>query len=447
MRKIVPFLPILLLAQGVGISAADAAAFELREFSATAMGTSYAGAGVNVNDPASLFYNPATLSGVNDWDISVNGAGLLLNSSGNFTGTTQAGTPTGGKTNPHEFISDAFLPAIALRYRLNDRWAIGLTATVPFGESTHYPANWTGRYYAQTSVVTDYNFTPMISWQATPELTLAGGMQIDYVHAYLSQAIDFGTIGAGAGIPGAVPGAMDGRAKVKGNDWQTGFVLGALWKPDPAWSFGLSYKSEMRQNLSGHETFQYDTAGIGQTINALTGAFADSRGSARLPLPWQADASARYDVNNQWSLLAGLEYTGWSGFHYLAVTSANPANPASLTVTDWRNTWFGSLGAEYRPDDRWTLRVGTAYDQAAIPKAHLEPRIPGADRYWLSAGVGYKWNEHTEINLAYDHLFTPHSTVRQSSADPANAATVRGGLDGVSNTNANLVGLQVTYRE
>jgi hypothetical protein len=37
--------------------------------------------------------------------------------------------------------------------------------------------------------------------------------------------------------------------------------------------------------------------------------------------------------------------------------------------------------------------------------------------------------------------------VRQSLADPANAATVRGGLDGVSNTNANLVGLQVTYRE
>jgi long-chain fatty acid transport protein len=129
------------------------------------------------------------------------------------------------------------------------------------------------------------------------------------------------------------------------------------------------------------------------------------------------------------------------------VRSANPANPASLTVTNWRNAWFGSLGAEYRPDDRWTLRVGTAYDTAAIPKAHLEPRIPGADRYWLSAGVGYKWNEHTEINLAYDHLFAPHSTVRQSLADPVNAAAVRGGLDGVSNTNANLVGLQVTYRE
>ena len=171
---------------------------------------------------------------MNRWDISLNGAGLLLNSRGDFTGATSAGTLTGGPSNPHDFISDAFLPSFSARYRINDQWAIGFTATVPFGEITHYPSDWTGRYYAQTSSLQAYDFTPMVSYQATPELTLAAGVQVDYVHAYLSEALDFGTLGALNGIPGATPGANDGRASLHGQDWQTGFVLGALWKPDPA---------------------------------------------------------------------------------------------------------------------------------------------------------------------------------------------------------------------
>src|ERR1700761_2410469 len=181
MRLLLLFLPLVVLAQTVGISAASAAAFELREFSATAMGTAYAGAAANASDPGSLFYNPATLSGVETWDTSLNGAGILINSKANVAGTTIAGTPTGGNGQPKNFIGNAFLPATALRYRINDQWAVGVTATVPFGEVTHYPASWAGRYYAQTTTLTDYNVTPMVSYQPTPTLTLAGGLQLDYV--------------------------------------------------------------------------------------------------------------------------------------------------------------------------------------------------------------------------------------------------------------------------
>jgi long-chain fatty acid transport protein len=429
----------------VGISAANAAAFELREFSANAMGTAYAGAAANAGDAGSLFYNPATLSGVNDWDVSLNGAGLLLDSKANFTGTTALGTPTGGNAHPSSFIGNAFLPAVAVRYRLNDQWAVGFTATVPFGETTHYPASWTGRYYAQTTNLTDYNFTPMVSYQPTSDLTLAAGMQFDYVHAYLSQALDLGTIGTELGLPGATPAGNDGRASLRGNDWQIGYVLGALWQATPNLSLGLSYKSEMRQNIKGYELFNYDSAGIGSTLNGLTGALADSRGNARVPLPQEVDAGARYDFGNGWSALGSVEYTGWNTFRQLVASTTNPANPDNVTVTNWRATWFTSLGAEYRPDDRWAFRIGTAYDNAAVPKATAEPRIPDADRYWLALGVGYRWDDHTDINVGYDHLFTPHSSIRQDVSEPGNS--LRGSLDGVSTSAANLIGVQLVYHE
>jgi long-chain fatty acid transport protein len=29
----------------------------------------------------------------------------------------------------------------------------------------------------------------------------------------------------------------------------------------------------------------------------------------------------------------------------------------------WRNTWFGSLGMDYKISHQWTCRAGVAYDQ------------------------------------------------------------------------------------
>jgi long-subunit fatty acid transport protein len=58
--------------------------------------------------------------------------------------------------------------------------------------------------------------------------------------------------------------------------------------------------------------------------------------------------------------------------------------------------------------------------------------------------VGYRWSDHTDLNFAVSHLFTPHSTVDQVQTGPGN--TFRGSLSGVSNSDATLVSLQVVLR-
>jgi long-chain fatty acid transport protein len=421
-----------------------AAGFELRESSARAMGTAYAGAAASNGDAGFLFYNPASASGVADYDVSLNLSGLLLGSDGTFFGTTAVGTPTGGLTTPSGFIGDALVPAFSARYRLDDQWSLGIAVTVPWGEVTSYPTTWTGRYYALSTSLTAYNVTPVVAYQVTPELTLAAGAQIQYVRSHLTQAIDFGTIGAANHIPGSLPGRQDGFADLHGHSWGGGFVVGALWQPLPELSLGLSYRSQVQQVLKGSEVFQYDSAGIAATINRFTGAFANSTGKTDLPTPATVNAGLRWQFTDGWTALAGVEYTNWSSLRQLLIVSFNPANPPSLTVLDWKNTWFGSLGLEYRPDDQWTLRAGTAFDAAAAPPATLEPRIPDADRYWLSFGVGYRWSDQVDVDFAVSHLFAPHSDIAQSVATPGNAA--RGSLTGTSNTDATLIGLQVVIR-
>jgi len=435
---------IVILGQLIVATSAQASGFGLREFSASAMGSAYAGAAATGTDASYLFYNPATLSGVGDFDFSVNATGLLIDSNARYSAATSAGTPVSGNATPHSFIGSAFIPSFALRYRLSDQWAVGFSLTSPWDESTTYPSGWVGRYYALSTNLNTYNGEPIISYQATPDLALAAGAQIQYARSELTEAVDFGTLGALNGIPGSIPGTQDGGATLHGYGWSAGYVLGAMWHATPALSLGVSYRSALRQPLKGREQFTYDTAGIAATINALTGAFTDATGKTGISLPAVVTGGARWDVNDGWTALAGVEYTEWSSFHQLLIQSENPANPTDLTVTNWRNTWFGSLGVEYHPGTRWTFRAGTAVDEGVAPTVTATPRIPDANRYWLSGGVGYRWTDTMDVNFSFSHLFVPQTSIVQTPLTAGNA--LRGSLSGESNSSANLIGLQLVVR-
>jgi long-chain fatty acid transport protein len=218
-----------------------------------------------------------------------------------------------------------------------------------------------------------------------------------------------------------------------------------MWKPMPNFSFGATYRSEIDQTLEGSQAFTYDSAHIAATINALTGAFSNSKGTTYLPTPQSVFGGARYGFDDHWTALAGVEWTNWSVLNQLLIQSNNPNNPSSLTNLNWKNTWFGSLGVEYRMDPRFTFRLGGAYDEAAAPSETVEPRIPDVNRYWLSGGVGYTWSNNVDFNLAVSHLFTPHSTIDQSVLQSGNA--LRGSLFGMSDTDATIVSLQLVLKE
>ena len=209
---------------------------------------------------------------------------------------------------------------------------------------TDYSSDFVGRYYATMSNVKSYNITPMIGYQPTPELSVAVGLQVQYTKGTLGKAIDFGTIGALYHFPGAVPGGMDGSVLLKADNWAEGYVLGVLWKPNDNLSLGLSYRSEIDHTLSGNETFTLDAAGIGATLKSMTGMFADFTAKADFATPSVATAAVHWKINEQWTTMATVDWTGWNSFDQLLITSGNPVQSPDLTVMDWKSSWFGSVG-------------------------------------------------------------------------------------------------------
>jgi long-chain fatty acid transport protein len=309
---------------------------------------------------------------------------------------------------------------------------------------TNYDANWAGRYYALKSQLSTINITPTVAYQFFNRFSVAAGPQFQYSKGTLSNAVDIGTIGALFGIPGAIPGAQDGRAVFKADGWGYGFVAGAMAEVTSDITVGVSYHSTVHHTLKGNLDFTLDRAGVGAVLNGA-GLLLDTPAQAKATTPDIASFGARMRLSERWTALAEADWTGWSVFKELRVHPlGSPAQPDDVTDQRWKSTWFGSLGAEFAPDERWTLRGGVAIDQSPVPSTTIGPRIPDADRTLVSLGASYRATDAVSLSLAFSHLFLPDGTVNRNPLQPGNA--LRGSLQGRTEGSANYVGIQVNYR-
>jgi long-chain fatty acid transport protein len=441
-------------------TSAYATGFDLREFSASSLGTSYAGAGANGQHASTMPFNPALAGWVDDFDISVSATGVVPTATGDFTtATTSFGNPTGGTTAPSSIISKAIVPDIAIRKRLTDQFSVGVSLTVPWGLMTKYSDTWAGRYYATKSELMTYNITPVVAYQPVPELSIAAGLQVEYISGNLSKAIDFGLIGCSVncshyppppGMPffNVLPGHDDGYVALKANNWAYSYILGVAWKPNDNLSLGLSYRGKIDHKLSGTETYTLDAGGVGAFFNAYvpTQTFLNSAATAKITLPSVVNVSTRLRVDDKWTVMATVDWTGWSSFKQLLILSAQPHNSADLTTFGWKDSWFGSIGAEYKADDQWTLRAGTAYDETPTPSGAATPGIPDSSRIWLSGGIGYRLSDDMDLDFSVAHLFSGTSRINQSVSAPTGENAARGTLIGTVSTGVTLIGMELTYR-
>src|SRR5262249_49317700 len=134
--------------------------------------------------------------------------------------------------------------------------------------------------------------------------------------------------------------------------------------------------------------------------NGVNAALSNGDVSLKLKMPDTANVSIFHQFDNKWDLMADLQYTGWSSIQQLQVVRSTGA-VLSTTPENFRNTWRGSVGANYRYDNNWTLRGGVAYDQSPVNDTDRTPRLPDSDRTWLAFGAQYKISPAWSIDLAY----------------------------------------------
>jgi len=423
----------VLLAMGliaaVGAARACAAGFEIDEQDVELLGAALAGRTAWSHNASVAWWNPAAMSGLpKGWNYGVGFHSLFLSQEYRDEGSTSAaGTPMIGGTTP-DGGKYGYVPNLYLTYSLGEDWVAGFVANAPFGLATDWPTDSTVRYFATKSELRVINLEPVVSYRINEQWSVGGGLNIERADATLSNQIDFGTIGAGLGIPGLAPQMNDGSVEVEGDSWAVGVTLGVQFRLDEKNSFGLAYRTKVTHDLSG--TADFTVPPEAQAISAASGAFVDTGIDARLSLPAKLMLSGAHEVAPRWTVLWDVAWTEWSSLEALNVEFDNPNQPTSTLVLDWKDSWRLSVGGAFAATDEWAFRAGFAWDQSPIPDSTRGPRLPGSDRFWLSVGTTYRVSDAVSIHVGYVHLFMDRVGIDQTQAGAGNiVGSVQGGTD------------------
>lgn len=404
---------------------ASAAAFQLKEKSAKGLGRAFAGSVSAPGDASVIADNPAAMrlldgrvfqadASVVNYTINFKGQGR------DVLGRPQSGSDGGdaGDTSP--------IPALYFHTPLGDKAHLGLSVTAPFGFKTEYDSSWIGRYNGIKTEIKAVDLGVSLSYDVNPYVSFGASVFLERAEAELYDAIDLGAVLAGARAPGFSPGSADGYTRIEAKDDAVGFTLGGLFTPVEGTNIGIAYRSKVDHKLNDADiSFGVPASAAPFLAAARPGWFVETQASTALNLPATLTGSISHQVNDRWTVMADVTRTGWSKFAEVRL-DFDSAQPTRTLDFGYRDTTFASIGAEYRYNDKLTLRAGLATDQSPVTDGIRDVRVPDTDRKWLSLGATYRASESAEYSFGYTHLFLDEPEVSLVSAT---GSTVQGKYD------------------
>ena len=398
-------------------NAAFASSFALIEQSVSGMGSAYAIGSAGIDDASTIYFNPATMSRLPGSNLT--GGLQIVNSRTDFKGSAEynpdnlvnqaiglAGTPISGKSKTNLDLTAA-IPMGAISHQLSDKTWVGLTVNAPFGLKTDYDdKDWVGRYNAIKSELLTYNINPTFAFKVSDHATIGLGVSALYADGELTNAADVGLgdfVGAVTANPPANPNlpwfpnavgtsTYDSRVKMTADDWGWGYNVGFMLEPSDNTRLGLHYRSKIELTLDGHAK--------------VSGPVANSRQKAKLDitLPDSLSVSGYHALNSKWAVMADFTWTQWSRIKSLDIKLED--GNRSVATWNYDDSSRYAIGTEYTHSNKWKYRAGLALDQTPVPRnSERSPRVPDADRTWLSLGLTYSHTRNLSFDLGYAHLF------------------------------------------
>ena len=349
-----------------------AAGFQLSEQSAIQMGRAMAGAGIVGDDLSAVHYNPAGMTLL---------SGTRMQATGTWVAVNLDYESRDGSVTENGRLKGQTIPAGFITHQINDSLWAGLGLTVPYGMGTEFDENWGGMDRGTESMILTFDINPNLAWKVNDKLSVGGGISLQYAKAEL---------GFGFDVPSFKTAA---HANVKGDSWAWGWNVGMMFQPVETVRVGLAYRSHIAHNADGHTTLD---------INGMGSLTSDMK--VRIKTPDTITLSATWEATDALRLSGTARWSKWSNFRTLDVQNLDfngtpYAKFANVPVeNNWDDTWFFSVGADYKLNGQWTVRGGVAYDQGPVENQYRMAVIPDTDRVWFSGGASYKYTD----NLTFD---------------------------------------------
>jgi len=278
-------------------------------------------------------------------------------------------------------------PHLYVTYQANDKIWLGLAVFSPFGLGTEFPSNWPGQYNSYKAVIQTVNINPNLAYKVNDKLSFALGLDINYFTLDLKRNVltPFGGVGA----------------SLQGDSIGVGCNAALHYRPFDWLKLGLSYRSQMTQDVTGDAKFSRP-AGMPGVL------FRDTTANGQITLPDEFYFGAAFYPDKKLSVELGLIWTRWSTYEDLRIQyETAPGGPGSSPITtdvkNWHNVLRPFIGAEYKALDWLDLRAGFAWDQEASDVQFVDYLVPANDRFLFSFGPGFHYKNWT-LDLSYTYL-------------------------------------------
>lgn len=451
-------------------TSATASGYRFGSQSVAAQGTADANA-AEADDASALYYNPAGMSRLQGQNFSAGATAVVPHSTFNdtgskrFTGTSSGGTATDGYA-PDVVVA----PSLYYTKQINEQWTAGIGMFVPYGTKLNYGDNWTGRYALTNIKLEALALNPSASFKLNEQHSFGFGLTAEFMKAELGQAVDVpGTVAALAGTPnsaalvkqivalGGNPAALatvkDGRGENDGKDWGVGFNLGYMFQLDKDTRFGIAYRSSISHKLKGSTVWDFSKVTADAAVNKVLAAASRKVNSAALVAlrtPETLSVNGFHQINARWAAMGDVTWTRHDRMGDLHIQFPGTDEGDEVIRQQWKNSVRVSLGANYKYDDKLTLRGGVAYDQSPVNGDELRhPALPDSDRNQFSVGANYKLSPRSSIDLAYSFLdFKDSHANYRNNCSPLTAGCTGNGetTRGTYQTHLQLLGVAYNYQ-
>lgn len=393
------------VASAVNISA-DGFRLPDQDAFATARGEAFA---ATADNASAIYHNPAGISQLQGGNFRGGIYGIYL--------PVSYKSPSGRSFDNEKDLQA--VPQLFLTYTPNEsRLSYGLGIYAPFGLGFRWPQDTGFRTLAIESQLTYLSINPVVAWQVLPNLSIGGGITINYAAAETRAGLVW-------------PDQPNDRFRFKGDGWDVGYNLGVLWRAHEKVSIGVSFRSSTRVNLEGHTEY-YNNADFGPVP-----AFPKQRvrAEAEVPFPLNAVFGISYRPTPKWNFEFNADYTDWSTMDTVTIkqeTGFGSLLPKDILATlDWQPAWYYKFGGTRYFDNGWQLSAGYIYSENAMPDSHFTPLIDDSARHWLSIGTGHK-GRRFDFDIVYQFGFGDGTRTVSGSAPSATGQTADGRYEYIS---------------
>lgn len=329
----------------------------ITEFGQPTQGRAGAGEEAGNGDATDAFFNHAAMSRLEKPEILV--------SAGVIAASIEFDVERSGIVNGDGDGGDAADPApggsVYYAHPLNDRWAFGISAVALTGSVLDYDDDWAGRFQVQDVSIFVIGAVPAISYRVSDKLSVGAAVPVMYSELDMDVA-----------IPNAVnPQGPEGRVNLDGDDIK---VAGSL---------SFLYEFSERTRLGGRATSKFDFNYDGNISADLLGQVGVE---TELTMAAIARVGLSHDINQHWSVHATWGWDNWSEMDDIFITT-NVGG--AVLPRSWDDTYHYAVGADYRLDQRWTLRAGIAYDTDPVDPKDRTADMPLDEQYRYAVGFDY----------------------------------------------------------